>query len=82
MLAIYFKEIRDHFARRRFGLMLGLVLVAAVWGIFIDKNAVVAQGTGSFYLDVFTNRVKLAYQVLRIALGTYKSTLANGGVCR
>ena len=54
MRAIYWKELRDHFGRRRFNLMLGLVLVGIVWAAFIHKNVVITQGTGAFYLDVFT----------------------------
>lgn len=55
MRAIFWKELSDHFGRRRFGLMLGLVLVGTVWAMFIDKDAIVqGGGTGAFYLDVFT----------------------------
>ena len=56
MRAIFWKELSDHFGRRRFGLMLGLVLVGAAWAMFIDKDAIVqGGGTGAFYLDIFTS---------------------------
>jgi ABC-2 type transport system permease protein len=52
--AIFWKELGDHFGKRRFNLMLGLVLVGVLWAMFVDKEAVVTGGTGSFYLDLFT----------------------------
>ncbi len=54
MRAIFWKELSDHFGKKRFNLMLGLVLVGVAWAAFIDKDAVVSGGTGSFYLDLFT----------------------------
>lgn len=54
MRAIYFKELRDHFGRRRFILMMGLVYIGLVWAAFVDKNSIVTTGTGAYYLDVFT----------------------------
>jgi ABC-2 type transport system permease protein len=52
--AIFWKELGDHFGKRRFNLMLGLVLVGVLWAMFVDKDAMVTGGTGSFYLDLFT----------------------------
>ena len=54
MRAIFWKELSDHFGRKRFNLMIGLVLVGVAWATFVDKDAVVTGGTGSFYLDLFT----------------------------
>lgn len=54
MRAIFWKELSDHFGRKRFNLMMGLVLVGVAWATFVDKSAVVTGGTGSFYLDLFT----------------------------
>lgn len=54
MRAIFWKELGDHFGKRRFNLMLGLVLVGVVWAMFVDKEAMVTRGTGAFYLDLFT----------------------------
>jgi ABC-2 type transport system permease protein len=52
--AIFWKELGDHFGRRRFGLLLGLVVLGAVWGSVIDLGEVATGGTGFFFLDVFT----------------------------
>lgn len=54
MRAIFWKEMSDHFGRRRFVLVLGLIVLGAVWATFIDKDDVIRSGTGSFYLDLFT----------------------------
>ena len=54
MRAIFWKEMADHFGRRRFILILGLIGLGAVWATFIDKDEVIRGGTGSFYLDIFT----------------------------
>ena len=48
MRAIFWKELSDHFGRKRFNLMMGLVLVGVAWATFVDKSAVVTGGTGSF----------------------------------
>jgi ABC-2 type transport system permease protein len=52
--AIFWKELGDHFGKRRFGLLLGLVVLGAVWGSVIDLDEVATGGTGFFFLDVFT----------------------------
>jgi ABC-2 type transport system permease protein len=52
--AIFWKEMADHFGRRRFTLLLGLVALGAVWAAFIDINEMIRTGTGFLYLDVFT----------------------------
>ena len=54
MRAIFWKELGDHFGRRRFLLLFGLVGLGVVWASFIDDERVVLAGTGFFFLDVFT----------------------------
>ena len=54
MRAIFWKELTDHFGRRRFILVLGLIALGIVWATFIDKDEVIQSGTGFFYLDIFT----------------------------
>jgi ABC-2 type transport system permease protein len=62
--AIYWKELGDHFGRRRFTLLLGLVALGAVWGTFIDKDLMIVSGTGFFYLDVFTTTAGVPISLL------------------
>ena len=64
MRAIFWKEIGDHFGRRRFGLLLGLVVLGAVWGSVIDLDEVATGGTGFFFLDVFTTTLGLPLSLL------------------
>ena len=54
MRAIFWKELSDHFGRRRFILVLGLFALGIVWATFLDKDEVIRNGTGFFYLDIFT----------------------------
>ena len=53
MWAVFWKELADHFGRRRFVLLLVTVLLGVVWGSFIDVDRLIATGAGFFFLDVF-----------------------------
>ena len=64
MRAIFWKELSDHFGKRRFNLMLGLVFVGVAWAAFVDKDAVIIGGTGSFYLDLFTTTAGVPISLL------------------
>lgn len=64
MRAIFWKELSDHFGKRRFNLMLGLVLVGVLWATFVDTEAMVRAGTGSFYLDLFTTTLGVPLSLL------------------
>ncbi len=54
MRALFWKEMADHFGKRRFTLLLGLVGIGVLWGAFVDLEALVRQGREFFFLDVFT----------------------------
>ncbi len=54
MKALFWKEMADHFGKRRFTLLLGLVGIGVLWGAFVDLDALVRQGREFFFLDVFT----------------------------
>lgn len=54
MTALFWKELADHFGRRRFILLLGLVGVGVLWGAVVDLGALASQGRQFFFLDVFT----------------------------
>ena len=59
MRAVFWKELADHFGRRRFGLLFGLVVVGVLWGALVDTEAILdasrTSGTaGFFFLDVVT----------------------------
>jgi ABC-2 type transport system permease protein len=56
MRAIYWKELADHFGRRRFSLLLGMVLLGVAWGSFIDMDRLIITGAGFFFLDIFTSK--------------------------
>jgi ABC-2 type transport system permease protein len=62
--AIFWKELGDHFGKKRFNLMLGLVLVGVLWATFMDTEAMVRGGTGSFYLDLFTTTLGVPLSLL------------------
>jgi ABC-2 type transport system permease protein len=62
--AIFWKELGDHFGKKRFNLMLGLVLVGVLWATFVDTEAMVKGGTGSFYLDLFTTTLGVPLSLL------------------
>ncbi|MEX2599524.1 MAG: ABC transporter permease [Dehalococcoidia bacterium] len=57
MRAIFWKELADHFGRRRFLLLLGLVVLGIAWGIFITAREVYgATGVTTqnwLFLDMF-----------------------------
>ena len=55
MTALFWKELADHFGRRRFTLLLGLVALGLLWGAFVDLAALARQGRQFFFLDVFTS---------------------------
>ena len=55
MTALFWKELADHFGRRRFALLLGLVALGLLWGAFVDLAALARQGRQFFFLDVFTS---------------------------
>lgn len=57
MRAIFWKELADHFGRRRFVLLLGLVGMGTLWGVFINANQLVRTGDGFFFLDMFTTNL-------------------------
>ncbi|MEE8518569.1 MAG: ABC transporter permease subunit [Dehalococcoidia bacterium] len=54
MRAIFWKELSDHFGRKRFLLLYGLVAWGLLWGAVIDIDAVVVTGNGFVFLDIFT----------------------------
>jgi ABC-2 type transport system permease protein len=64
MRAIYWKEMADHFGRKRFLLLLGIVVLGILWGTFIDMKTLVVSGTGFFFLDVFTTTQGLPLSLL------------------
>ena len=64
MRAIFWKELADHFGRRRFVLLLGLVVVGTMWGLFIDMDVVVRSGDGFFFLDIFTTTNGVLFSLL------------------
>jgi ABC-2 type transport system permease protein len=64
MRAIYWKEMADHFGRKRFLLLLGIVILGVLWGAFIDMETLVVSGSGFFFLDVFTTTLGLPLSLL------------------
>lgn len=64
MRAIFWKELADHFGRRRFIVLLALVGFALIWGLFIDKDRVLSGGTGFFFLDLFTTTAGVPISLL------------------
>lgn len=55
MRALFWKELGDHFGRRRFTLLLGLVGIGVLWGAFVDLGELARQGREFFFLDIFTS---------------------------
>ena len=55
MTAVFWKELGDHFGRRRFMLLLGLVGIGVIWGSFVDLDQLARQGRQFFFLDIFTS---------------------------
>ena len=54
MRAIFWKELSDHFGRKRFLLLFGLVAWGLLWGSVIDIEALIFTSNGFYFLDVFT----------------------------
>ena len=57
MRAIFWKELGDHFGRRRFLLLLSLVVIGVLWGLFVTLRQVAgsAGSAGEFlFLEIFT----------------------------
>ena len=84
MTAVFWKELRDHFGRRRFMLLLGLVGIGVIWGSFVDLDQLARQGRQFFFLDIFTSASGVPISLLSflsffgpiigIALGSTPST--------
>ncbi len=58
MTAIFWKELADHFGRRRFILTLSLIVFGALWGLFVLVREVDGSGTTSdefLFLRLFTS---------------------------
>ena len=66
MWAVFWKELADHFGRRRFVLLLVTVLLGVVWGSFIDVDRLIATGAGFFFLDVFLSADSVPISLLEI----------------
>ena len=64
MRAIFWKELADHFGRRRFVLLLGLVGMGTLWGVFINAEQLVRTGDGFFFLDMFTSNLGVPISLL------------------
>ncbi len=64
MRAIFWKELADHFGRRRFVLLLGLVGMGTLWGVLIDADQLVRAGDGFFFLDMFTSNLGVPISLL------------------
>ena len=64
MRAIFWKEMADHFGRRRFLLLFGLVVMGTLWGVLVDTDQLVRQGDGFFFLDLFTTRISIPISLL------------------
>jgi ABC-2 type transport system permease protein len=58
MSAIFWKEMADHFGRRRFGLLFGLIIIGILWGTFVLVREVDGSSVSvdSFlFLQIFTS---------------------------
>ena len=64
MTALFWKELADHFGRRRFTLLLGLVALGLIWGAFVDLAQLASQGRQFFFLDVFTTTAGVPISLL------------------
>lgn len=56
MRAIFWKELADHFGRRRFALLLGMVIMGGLWGLSIMLREVQTGATSAdefLFLQVF-----------------------------
>lgn len=64
MRAIFWKEMADHFGRRRFVLLFGLVVMGTLWGVLVDAGQLVRAGDGFFFLDLFTTNIGIPISLL------------------
>lgn len=64
MRAIFWKEMADHFGRRRFVLLFGLVVMGTLWGVLVDAGQLVRGGDGFFFLDLFTTNIGIPISLL------------------
>ena len=64
MTALFWKEMADHFGRRRFVLLLGLVGIGVLWGSFVDLADLVSKGREFLFLDVFTSTAGVPISLL------------------
>ena len=64
MRAIFWKEMADHFGRRRFVLLFGLVVMGTLWGVLVDTGRLVRAGDGFFFLDLFTTNIGIPISLL------------------
>ncbi len=64
MRAIFWKEMADHFGRRRFVLLFGLVVMGTLWGVLVDTGRLVRAGDGFFFLDLFTTNTGIPISLL------------------
>ena len=58
MTAVFWKELADHFGRRRFFILLGLIIFASVWAAFVAvrslRDAAGAVPSDLVFLQLFT----------------------------
>ena len=64
MKALFWKELADHFGRRRFILLLGLVGIGLLWGAFVDVSRLIEQGRAFIFLDVFSTNAGVPISLL------------------
>ena len=50
MKALFWKELADHFGRRRFVLLLGLVGIGLLWGSFVDVSRLIDEGLSLIHI--------------------------------
>ena len=64
MKALFWKELADHFGRRRFVLLLGLVGIGLLWGSFVDVSRLIDEGRAFIFLDVFSTSTGVPISLL------------------
>ena len=64
MKALLWKELADHFGRRRFILLLGLVSIGLLWGVFVDVSKLIDQGRTFIFLEVFATNAGVPISLL------------------